>query len=514
MPSNDPTNAQDSILQITAQSQFHLQKEREARRDAENSIRNFNYAKSIGRNNVDGKEEKESQPLSSVAQRYLGNLASNGDELDDNDNGHDAADQSIYDVKVQEQRIDAVSDNSGGKDEAAAEVDVANTTASVAAESSTNLMQKVDDDENRSDDMNAESDNDDEDVHAISDSSTSDDTESPSEDDYKSKSNAMLAAAAVAGDPVLASTTIDGEEDSASDPNEGDGVATDFSNSTDVCPSIPENEAVHYDHNNEETSNDGMSTTCIDGEEELYENQDEDETEYCGTVVAGALSQQTNKFSDDQSGHAIFDEESQYTDTTPQNNDTPLDQSLEREDLLNEDENFGRPNQRRQLMFILCALAATAVVVAGMGVGVNRGLNHIDNASILIIPVPTRTPTSVPSLSVPPSDFPSSSPSENPTMTPSAPPSISTMPSISPTTSMPPTLSAAPSSQPSTQPSSEPTSSPSVSSAPSDVPSASPSISTMPSAAPSTIPTSSVRASLSDFIPTLYARVLTESTLY
>ena len=62
MSSNNNEDIQDSILQST-QSQSHQQKERKAQRDAENTMRNFNYAKSIGRN-IDRKEE-EIKPLSS-----------------------------------------------------------------------------------------------------------------------------------------------------------------------------------------------------------------------------------------------------------------------------------------------------------------------------------------------------------------------------------------------------------------------------------------------------------------
>ena len=581
MSSNNNDDIQDSILQST-QSQSHQQKEKEARRDAENTIRNFNYAKSIGRN-IDGKEE-EIKPLSSLAQRYLSNLAGNGDEQDDDD----AAAPSTPAVTIQERKIDAVPVH-GTDDNVTADNDavVDNTTATSLAETTTNLTPNDAEDDEINDtieeyntvisaeegcndpspsiidngersqdviykDMSTESGNGDGEVDATLDSSDSDKIEASSnrddeeeeeeeddDDDDDDDDSDVLAAAvvvgtAVEGGAVVASTMS--ESEAASVPIKGDTDTTNLGDSSDVCQSIPENEAIHNYDNVGETDNDNMSTTCIDGEEELDEDEDEDETEYCGslagTIATGALAQQTNEFSD-QSDHAVIDEESQVSSAAPappQNGDEPPAQSTESGDLLSEDETVGRPVQRWKWLLILCALALVAAVVAGMGVGVDRGLNHIDKASILIIPVPTQSPTSEPSLSVAPSDYPSSLPSAQPTNTPSAPPSISTMPSISPTVTNPPTLSAAPSSTPSqqptlstqpsstpsmspsfsaqptsspsesptlsTQPTAEPSLSPSLSSAPSATPSASPTISTMPSASPSASPSTSVSSSV------------------
>ena len=574
MSSNNNEDIQDSILQST-QSQSHQQKEKEARRDAENTIRNFNYAKSIGRN-VDGKEE-EIKPLSSLAQRYLSNLAGNGDEQDDDD----AAAPSTPVVTIQERKIDAVPVH-GTDDNVTAGNDVVvdNTSATSSAETTTNLTPNDAEDDEINDtieeyntvisaeegcndpspsiidngersqdviyrDISTETGNDDGEVDATLDSSDSDkievssenrddDDEEDDDDDSAVLAAAVVVGTAVEGGAVVASAMSESEAASAV-PIEGDDDTTNLGGSSDVCQSIPENEAVHNYDNVGETDNDNMSTTCIDGEEELDEYEDEDKTEYCGslagTIATGALAQQTNEFSD-QSDHAVIDEESQVSCTTPtppKNDDAPPAQSTESDDLLSEDETFGRPVQRWKWLLILCALALVATVVAGMGVGVDRGLNHIDKASILIIPVPTQSPTSEPSLSVAPSDYPSSLPSAQPTNTPSAPPSISTMPSISPTVTSPPTLSAAPSSTPSqqptlstqpsstpsmspsisaqptsspsesptlsSQPTAEPSLSPSLSSAPSATPSASPTISTMPSASPSASPSTSVRSS-------------------
>eukprot|EP00985_Skeletonema_marinoi_P004059 scaffold1786_cov181-Skeletonema_marinoi.AAC.2 len=384
MSSNNNEDIQDSILQST-QSQSHQQKEKEARRDAENTIRNFNYAKSIGRN-IDGKEE-EIKPLSSLAQRYLSNLAGNGDEQDDDDAAAPTKDRR--------------SPSSCTDDNVTADNDVVvdNTTATSLAETTTNLTPNDAEDDEINDtieeyntvisaeegcndpspsiidngersqdviyrDISTETGNDDGEVDATLDSSDSDkievssenrddDDEEDDDDDSAVLAAAVVVGTAVEGGAVVASAMSESEAASAV-PIEGDDDTTNLGGSSDVCQSIPENEAVHNYDNVGETDNDNMSTTCIDGEEELDEDEDEDKTEYCGslagTIATGALAQQTNEFSD-QSDHAVIDEESQVSCTTPtppKNDDAPPAQSTESDDLLSEDETFGRPS--RQLL--------------------------------------------------------------------------------------------------------------------------------------------------------------------
>ena len=552
--SSNNEDIQDSLR--STQSQSNQQKEKEARRDAEDRIHNFNYAKSIG--NTDGNEE-EIKPLSPLAQRYLSSLKGNRDGEDD-DGGEDAAASSIS--TVQERKIAAVPDNSARENidddveddnasyeeyiDAAIEEEIDNTTATVAAESTTNqtpnnfheddafhdaveketayvsaeierkdpLPTNIDDGERSSDlmykDMSA-GDNDEGEFDAKLDSSASDNrevsTKGREDDEDESDIAVILAAAAavgaaVAGGTVVASTMNESEVVPPAIPNEGDDHTTNV-DSSDICQSIPENVA---------TDNDNMSTNCIDGEEEPDEDDasEEDKTQYCGTVAGtiatGALAQPTNDFSD-QSDHAVVDEESQVTSatSTPQDDDqvSPPAQSPESEALpSSEDEIVDQPSRRLSWLLILCVLAVVVAVVAGMGVGVDRGLNSVNNASILI-PVPTQSPTSEPSLSASPSDNPSKQPTVEPSRVPSSTPTLSAAPSSQPTVTSPPTISSAPTSQPSdqptlsTSPSSKPSTSPSISSEPSDSPSESPSLSTQPSDVPSMSP--SVSAQPSDY---------------
>ena len=90
MSSNNDNDIKDASLhgggdRITP-SQSNQQKDKEARRDAEDRLRNFNYAKSIGADGKDDDEGSGVKPLSPLAQRYLGTLkvgssssSSNGD---------------------------------------------------------------------------------------------------------------------------------------------------------------------------------------------------------------------------------------------------------------------------------------------------------------------------------------------------------------------------------------------------------------------------------------------------
>ena len=84
--SNDDIQDSSSFRRSTP-SQSNQQKDKEARRDAEDRLRNFNYAKSIGAEGKD--EEGDVKPLSSLAQRYLSNLKGRGDDEQNDDVGED-----------------------------------------------------------------------------------------------------------------------------------------------------------------------------------------------------------------------------------------------------------------------------------------------------------------------------------------------------------------------------------------------------------------------------------------
>ncbi|KAL7442295.1 hypothetical protein ACHAXM_009202 [Skeletonema potamos] len=510
------------------------QREKEARRDAEARIRNFNYAKSIGNT---GKED-EVKPLSSIAQRYLSSLKGSIDEQNDGGDS-DVIIQgerklaAVPDSSIVENVAEDVAGDSSYEEYSYAvieEIGEKNTLASVAAEPATSLTPTVHEDgavrdavdikhtetpdkktppttnidggEGNSDkiykDLSDQSDNDEGelDVTCLS-ASDSGEVSSTSKDDEDGSDNnnilvaaAAVASAAVAGE-TLVSATINERVLSSAVPKEGDDHATNLDPSG-VCQSIPEGEAVQGDENLDETKGDNMSTTCNDGEEELDDDEDEDGTGYCGTVVgtiaAAAVVQQTNEFRD-QLEHIDVDGHLRTQDDDTVEQVSARDQSHA---LLSKDDGTGRSSRRwRRWLLLLCVLTAVVAVVAGMGVGVDRGLN---NASSILIPLPTQSPTSVPSTTFAPSSQPSLQPSMSPSRVPSAAPTLSSVPSSQPTVTTRPTLSSDPSSQPSDQPTSstkpsfEPSWTPSISSAPSDIPSISPTISTMPSASPSAAP--------------------------
>ena len=449
-------------------SQSNQQKDKEARRDAEDRLRNFNYAKSIGAEGKDGEEESGGvKPLSPLAQRYLGTLkvgsssSSSGDgEQDGVGEDNDAAISPTTKVDNRE-RKKTIKDllKRYGVEEAKPSIEQAVHDSSV---------------EEKLDAATVEEEVDNTATATIVASQPVDNEEEEDDEDENNGTivGVMGAAAAVAVGSAISESNI-----ISSPPNEGDDNAT-TGNDSIACKSISQNESVQDDDGNvDDIDNASMSITCIDGEEEEEEDeeeekeeedtqQQEDETQYCGTVpgtiATGARSRVTSQ-SSEQSDNAIVDEESQVTYYTANDDDgvaqkdPPAAQILERQSQSTPSEEEeadvdSQPSRRLwRWLLPLIALLVVVVVIAGMGVGVDRGLNNVDKASIFI-PLPTQSPTSFPSLSFAPSDRPSSIPSSNPSDIPSSSPSLSAAPSSEPTFTSPPSISSEPTSQPSDQP--------------------------------------------------------------
>ena len=318
-------NINNSIVQRSTQSQSHLQKEKEARRDAEDRIRSFNYAKSIGGiNSAAGKEGDEIKPLSSLAQGYLRSIAGNNrDELDDNgDGGGAGAGPSASNDSAQGQTIHIMPDMSVRDNAAAVEVD--NTAASMAAKSETKNdiegdeihvpiegertdiaaakdqhkdlpSSSIDDDETNSamihEDMNAGSDNDVGEVVASLDSAALDDGDISSErrgeeeggggdedgkDSIITLGIAEMSAAADAG----ATTTIHESEVPSKDRTEGDDKATSLDDSSDAIPPIRNEDNIEETNNGNIDNSEGDIAADVDFEVDNTPtpNTEDDET--------------------------------------------------------------------------------------------------------------------------------------------------------------------------------------------------------------------------------------------